>query len=364
MIIQNTLQEKSHEKIKNFKSRKLAIVNYLVGIQNNKKEIRPSQERICKDLKISRSSLNRDLNEIEHEGVFHREKTPFGNTTIYHLADYFLDIKIRKILAPFLKALNHTPFAALSLALLMSFFPLVNGAVDRDGTLLRISYKDIKNKSLCYCKMVPSLRQLRYRDWLYLQQFEDEFLSECINDNKKNIAKAKNPFAYLMGICRQRAHCFDIEPDITKAKWLIASDLSSEALAKEDVLRGNPASHVETQKTKTPKKGTSQAKYKKKPFKQYWLGPEFTQDRMAMQKEKKMDEALKLEKEIAWHRAGISPAVPEKPIVYKQRDKVLENIAQHIETPSAIKARALFGDAVYFEIMKKSLSAKDVINGD
>ena len=246
------MQEKSHEKIKNYTSRQLAILNYLLVIQNNKKEVRPSQERIYRKLGISKSSLNRDLKQIEADKVLWREKTKFGNTTIYHLADYFLDSAIRKVLAPFLYALHRVPFAALSLALLLSYCPTLNPAVDRDDTLLRFSYKDIKNKSFLYCKMVPSLYRLRFRDWLVFEQFDDEFMQDCIKSNKKNIAKAHNPFAYLMGICRQRADCFAIEPDITKSKWLIAAD----------VLRENAASHVETQKTKSPQKRPMKPVYK------------------------------------------------------------------------------------------------------
>jgi hypothetical protein len=220
-----------------------------------------------------------------------------------------LDIKIRRILTPFLHALHRVPFAALSLALLLSFCPTLNPAVDRDGTLLDLSYKDIKKKSFLYCKMVPALKQLRFRDWLVLEQYDDEFKQDCINDNKKNIAKARNPFAYLMGICRQRAQCFDIEPDITKAKWLIAAD----------VLRGNPASHVETQEKDSSKKGSSKPVYKDFGYNVCEYGRQWGRVIKKKTMLDKKEEAL-TQKYIDQRRRGHSPAVfiPEAPPLTSQ----------------------------------------------
>lgn len=228
------------------------LLNLLIGKTNHYRQVRPGVVALGRKLGIKKRQVENLLLKLESLGLINRIHQGYKNLMVIRISDYFLDGRIRSYLWKLLPSVRFVPIAVLSLAYLMTYAPSLNGAVDRDCTLFNISYEDIKNKSLSYCKLVPALKQVRFREWLILEQFDDEFKQDCINELKKSSTKPKNIFAYLMGICRQRAQCFDIEPDITKVKWLIAAD----------VLRGNPASHIETQEKDSAKKGTSKRVYK------------------------------------------------------------------------------------------------------
>lgn len=265
------------------------VLNYASCLSNQSPTLRMTRKQIADKIGIHEDTVGKIITKLEGDGWWKKQWVAKKQCIQFSFNPMFYTTSFRNMFKDLLKGFRYLPLWLLTSSLFTN-----SCLCEYVGSYIK-ELKGIKEISLSYCKSIPVGIRLTYREWMSLQRWPSDFLQESIEIYRGLKKKPKNPYAYLMGICRQRAGCFGIEPDAVKIQYLLHS------------LRESPASHIETQKTKTPKKGTSKRLYKDYGYNLCEYGQIWGKSTKKKTMQKK--EEVLTKEQIEWKRRGHSPMV-------------------------------------------------------